>query len=516
MNNPAWALPPAHRLAEISDDVASTLRDRFRALGYDEQVLSVAGDFDEAAHDALRLPLARAILEQRGDPRSLVALVFSFAGVASASRLREALGDEVCAALVAAEILRPTGSEDGLRSTYRVALVEGLWIFADHRVPGAEVIMLPAGGAARLLRVMPKGGAGAVLDVGCGSGVLALVAARRGASRAVGTDLNARAVEVSRWNARLNGIPAEFHVGDRVAPVAGERFDLVVAQPPYVIRPAEVDAVTYLHGGDAGDELALRFLADIPAVLAPGGRALVTFDTAERTDAPTGTRVREALGDAVVDLVLLIAPGPTLDRQKVGYASLAAPDLGPAFEAAVRHYHGHYQSLGLERFSQVLAVLRKREGEAIDKVFVLSLTSTFIANGDPRSLDAFLAAVDLARRDDRTLLASAVRCSPDGVWLDERPVPDPRTKPLRAVRFSVGQVAQDRNFEEGEYVLLSELHAAASVGEAVERFATAARSTPDAVRAGVLRFVRQGLTTGLLEPRQGQVRLQEESPEDPP
>jgi hypothetical protein len=99
------------------------------------------------------------------------------------------------------------------------------------------------------------------------------------------------------------------------------------------------------------------------------------------------------------------------------------------------------------------------------------------------------------------LLASAVRCSPDGVWIDERPVPDPRTKPLRAVRFSVGQVAQDRNFEEGEYVLLSELHAAGSVDEAVARFATAARSTPDAVRASVLRFVRQGLTTGLLEPR---------------
>src|SRR5262249_23198160 len=163
-----------------------------------------------------------------------------------------------------------------------------------------------------------------------------------------GTDLNARAVEVSRWNARLNGLAAEFRPGDRVAPVADERFDLVVAQPPYLIRPAEVDAVTYLHGGDVGDELALGFLADIPAGLAPGGRALVTFDTAERPDAPTATRVREALGNAVVDLVLLIAPGPTLDRQKVAYASLAAPDFGPAFEGAVRQYHRHYESLGLE------------------------------------------------------------------------------------------------------------------------------------------------------------------------
>src|SRR6185369_12276820 len=134
------------------------------------------GDFAEASHDALRLPLAQAILEQRGDPLSLVALVFTFAGVAPESRLREAIGDEACSALIAADVLRPTGSGDGLRSTYRVTPIEGLWIFADHRVPGADVVMIPAGGAQRLLRVMPTGGAGAVLDLGCGSGVLALAA----------------------------------------------------------------------------------------------------------------------------------------------------------------------------------------------------------------------------------------------------------------------------------------------------------------------------------------------------
>jgi release factor glutamine methyltransferase len=74
--------------------------------------------------------------------------------------------------------------------------------------------------------------AGDVLDVGCGAGTLALVAASRGARRAVGVDLSERAIELARFNARLNGVAAEFRAGDLLAPVRGEAFDLVVSQPP--------------------------------------------------------------------------------------------------------------------------------------------------------------------------------------------------------------------------------------------------------------------------------------------
>ena len=56
--------------------------------------------------------------------------------------------------------------------------------------------------------------------------------------RVIGTDINPRAVALSRINAALNGIGnVEFREGDMFAPVAGETFDLIISQPPFVSTP---------------------------------------------------------------------------------------------------------------------------------------------------------------------------------------------------------------------------------------------------------------------------------------
>ncbi len=78
-----------------------------------------------------------------------------------------------------------------------------------------------------------------VLDYGCGSGILAIAAARLGAGRVAGVDIDPQAVEAARANAERNGVAAIF--ADSAAPVAGE-YDLVVANilsnPLRVLAPA--------------------------------------------------------------------------------------------------------------------------------------------------------------------------------------------------------------------------------------------------------------------------------------
>ena len=78
-----------------------------------------------------------------------------------------------------------------------------------------------------------------VLDYGCGSGILAIAAARLGASRVAGVDIDPQAVEAARANAERNGVTALF--ADSAQPVAGE-YDLVVANilsnPLRVLAPA--------------------------------------------------------------------------------------------------------------------------------------------------------------------------------------------------------------------------------------------------------------------------------------
>jgi methylase of polypeptide subunit release factors len=97
--------------------------------------------------------------------------------------------------------------------------------------------------------------------------------------RVIGSDLNPRAVMLARLNAEVNGIGGvEFRQGSLYDPVPGERFDLIVSQPPFVPRPPGTPHRLFLHGGPRGDELAREIIAGAPAHLTETGRALVFSD----------------------------------------------------------------------------------------------------------------------------------------------------------------------------------------------------------------------------------------------
>jgi len=150
-------------------------------------------------------------------------------------------------------------------------VVEGLYLFS-----APEEVLGPGAGTAILYRAARQLAGERLLDLGCGCGTLALLLGR---ARTVGTDINARAIELARWNAAVNAITGcEFRPGSLYAPVAGERFDLIVSQPPYVPLPAGESPQPYYHAGDRGDELARAVLLDATAHLAPGGHALVFSD----------------------------------------------------------------------------------------------------------------------------------------------------------------------------------------------------------------------------------------------
>jgi release factor glutamine methyltransferase len=73
-----------------------------------------------------------------------------------------------------------------------------------------------------------------VLDLCTGSGYLAIVAARSGASTVAAVDVSRRAVVATAANAKLNGVRVRALRGDLFSPVRGQRFDLIVSNPPYI------------------------------------------------------------------------------------------------------------------------------------------------------------------------------------------------------------------------------------------------------------------------------------------
>jgi release factor glutamine methyltransferase len=106
------------------------------------------------------------------------------------------------------------------------------------------------------------------LEVGCGAGVVALVAARAGAIVAA-TDANAHAVELCRRNAKENGLPVEVVQGDLLAGLEGP-FDLVAFNPPYL--PTSPDDYVpgplnlAFDGGPSGNDTVLRFASQLDSL----------------------------------------------------------------------------------------------------------------------------------------------------------------------------------------------------------------------------------------------------------
>ena len=96
------------------------------------------------------------------------------------------------------------------------------------------------------------------LDVGCGSGVQALLAARH-ARQVVATDVNSRALTFTEINAALSGFTnVECRQGSLFEPVSGESFDLITSNAPYVISPE--NRLTYRDAGFEADELSERIV----------------------------------------------------------------------------------------------------------------------------------------------------------------------------------------------------------------------------------------------------------------
>ncbi len=135
---------------------------------------------------------------------------------------------------------------------------------------------------ALLIDVLREGGYAAgrrVLDIGTGTGALALASAREGASSVTAVDLSLRSVAAAWLNSRLHRLPLTVRRGDLFAPVTGQHFDLILANPPYV--PAATNVLRRHRitrcwdGGLNGRVLLDRICAEGPALLAPGGVMLL-------------------------------------------------------------------------------------------------------------------------------------------------------------------------------------------------------------------------------------------------
>jgi len=130
-----------------------------------------------------------------------------------------------------------------------------------------------------LLKVVELSPDGSLLEVGTGTGLVAVHAAKLGA-KVTAVDINPHAVDCAKRNAARNNVRLEVVHGDLFDKIPGS-FDVIAFNPPYL--PGEPTSTTWIEkawsGGDEGSEVAVRFLRDAWRHLNPGGRIYIILSS---------------------------------------------------------------------------------------------------------------------------------------------------------------------------------------------------------------------------------------------
>ncbi|QUB98585.1 DUF7059 domain-containing protein [Cellulosimicrobium cellulans] len=490
---PGAGLAPADLAA-----TAATLREDLAAAGFTvDGVERVLGPVASAALHREQAVPARRALRDRGregaDPTAALAALFLLGddvprraldaalgrtGVDGARRLGlvEAAGagdDDAVRALVD---LRPYAATDAAGpvtwwlSSDLGELATGRRLAPDH--------VLGAGGASlTLAQVTVRTPVGRVLDLGTGCGIQALHAARH-ARAVVGTDISRRALGFAAFNAAFNAAfdedsgdssaagpggaaPAgrvELREGSMLEPVAGERFDLVVSNPPFVITPRAAGGALpdyeYRDGGRSGDDLVRDLVTGVGAVLEPGGVAQLLGNWEHRRGVPWDERVGAWLDEAGLD-------GWVVQREVLDPAEYAetwirdggtTPEREPAaWAAAYGAWLDDFAARDVEAVGFGIVTLRRPLAGARPTLRRLEEHTGSVRQPLGAHLAASLAAHDwLAARDDAALGGERLAVAPDVT--EERfhtpGAPDPTVVLLRqgdglgrAVRATTGLAA---------------------------------------------------------------------------
>ena len=236
---------------------------------------------------------------------------FLFARTLTRTELADALGGEPALNdLIAAHLVEPaesdnartpenTGEEPHYRAVFDLrphSADDGteLWVASDlgaHQRPGVlrKDHVLGIGQASlTLAQITERTPVARALDVGAGCGIQTFHLLAH-AEHVTATDISERALAFTRFNLLLNAqalnidpqnpqARVSLREGSLLEPVAGELFDLVVSNPPFVITPrvageSAEEQFTYRDGGLPGDEIVSTMVRQLPSVLVPGGRA---------------------------------------------------------------------------------------------------------------------------------------------------------------------------------------------------------------------------------------------------
>jgi len=357
----------SERFEPIADlAAAARLGAALRDVGYDEDgVVDLLGD-DGPAADLAEVPVHERRLDDSPLATTIRLLLLQLpVPLADAA---DALGGDGVDALGALALARTDG--DRLVPLARIVPAEGLLMSFDGFARGADDPVGWVGPytptASWLAALTPRRHVARALDVGTGNGVHALLAAAH-ADHVIATDVNVRALAFTAINAAMNELDnVEVRLGSLFEPVAGESFDLITCNAPYVVSPES--RWQYRDGGLPADELSERVVKEAARALADDGFAALLVSWVAESDDEPDERLYDWLDPVDADAWVLSLSAADPLEHAAGWNEHLSDDAD-AYGAAIDEWTAYFDRLGVGYISEGAVLLHRRvDGEHMMRI----------------------------------------------------------------------------------------------------------------------------------------------------
>lgn len=483
---------------------AARLRACLDRAGFTPDALAARLGPNAAVHVAAgeRAPLVRAT--RAGDPLDTLLRLFVIGIPVPLAAARAALPDVDVGELAAAGVVDRSGDEVVARIGLRPLDAPGTpeaRVVAHDLPPGTDgevatdhVLGVSASTMA-LAGATVRRPVAATLDLGTGCGVQALLAAAH-SSRIVATDVNPRAVALATLTMELNGVThAAVRQGDLFAPVAGETFGLVVANPPFVISPAR--RYLFRDADHPVDELGRALVRAAPAHLDEGGHCQLLASWAHVAGEDWHERLAGWFAGTGCDALVLARE--VLDPGAHAVSWLRQTESAAAWAAEYDAWMAYYEEQRIEAIGLGLVTMRRRAGgegwfrvEQAPQDFAMPC-------GDHLGA-AFELAAFLDAHPADALLAATLRVAPD-VVLDERAAPEPEGWAVtdRRLRQTAG-LCREGAVDPSMAAIVAACDGARPLGTLLADAAGSAGTDPAVLARAALPLIRRLVEQGFLLP----------------
>ena len=396
-------------LVTISVEESKRLLAHFEDAGYTEETLRKHLGAPELPSRNLRNE--PRLLDRISEPTLLNVLLrwFWMGRPQTTAQIANLVPGDFLSLLLKSGLLKAQG--DQLTAMAMVLPWGGFLVASDHPVAieraESEMVLWPNPTSKFLARFSIRRPSRATLDLGTGSGILSLGAAKF-SDTVVGTDLNQRAVSFAAFNARLYGVEnIEVLCGDLFAPVANRRFDLILSNPPFFITPQL--GYMFCDNPMELDGLCRRLVKEAPAYLNEDGYMQMLCEWAQVSGQTWEERITEWLDGTGCDAWVM--KGLTQDPGEYAQHRIRETFSNPDEDAKLYEgYMSYYRARRVEAIHDGLIVLRRRAGANWVQIEEVPKTP----NGDlgDMILSTFAAHDFLSKmQDDESLLVVKPRLS---------------------------------------------------------------------------------------------------------